>query len=180
MCCVCIWVFVCETKLWYNIESFRTSLLLVPIYLQSCFPIPMLCLICMTSWRQKAMGFRQTVEAFILKTLKMEVFCVGSRAIMEMPGKAERSKVGLDLVCLVCPVIPLQAAQIQIQIRIQKKDSSQIHIQDQRDLRWGWIWSVLSVRSFHCRQHKYKYKYKYEYKKKICRKYKYKYKFRET
>ena len=36
-----------------------------------------------------------------------------------------------------------------------------------RDLRWGWIWSVLSVRSFHCRQHKYKCKYKYEYKKRF-------------
>ena len=81
------------------------------------------------------MGFRQPFEAFILKTLKMEVFCVGSRAIMEMPGKAERSKVGLDLVCLVCPVIPLQAAQIQmqIQIRIQKKN---------------------------CRKYKYKYKFR--------------------
>ena len=45
----------------------------------------------MNSEKQKAMGFRQTVEAFILKTLKREVFCVGG-AIMEMPGKAERSK----------------------------------------------------------------------------------------
>ena len=46
--------------------------------------------------QQKAMGFRQTVDAFILKTLKTEVFCVGGgRAIMEMPGKAERSKVWL-------------------------------------------------------------------------------------
>ena len=56
----------------------------------------------MNSEKQKAMGFRQTVEAFILKTLKREVFALGGfggvgggGAIMEMPGKAERSKVWL-------------------------------------------------------------------------------------
>ena len=52
----------------------------------------------MNSEKQKAMGFRQTVEAFILKTLKREVFALGGLgggAIMEMPGKAGRSKVWL-------------------------------------------------------------------------------------
>ena len=60
----------------------------------------------MSSEKQKAMGFRQTVEAFILKTLKREVFCVGGGRggeggqLWKCPERPKDLRCGSDLVCL--------------------------------------------------------------------------------
>ena len=66
----------------------------------------------MNSEKQKAMGFRQTVEAFILKTLKREVFALGGLGgggvggqLWKCPERPRDLRCGSDLVCLSSPSV---------------------------------------------------------------------------
>ena len=58
----------------------------------------------MNSEKQKEMGFRQTVEAFILKTRKREVFALGGQ-LWKCPERPRDLRCGSDLVCLSSPSV---------------------------------------------------------------------------
>ena len=91
----------------------------------------------MSSEKQKAMGFRQTVEAFILKTLNREVFCVGGGRggeggqLWKCPERPKDLRCGSDLVCLsVC----LSYKEIQRNTNRYKESRSKV-----------WLWDVSST-----------------------------------